>query len=108
MKAFRLKGTFHMRPDDQPFRIEVVAEDEQAATEYTYSVLGSRHRARRDQIHIWRVTELSPDEVTDPTVAEILEGGAAGGDGPAASAAPASSPAEPAPASGGAPAQEEE
>lgn len=72
MKAFRLKGTFHMRPGEQPFRIEVVADDEEAAREYVYSVLGSRHRARRDQVHIYRITELEPADVTDPGVAQRL------------------------------------
>lgn len=81
MRVFRLKGTFHMRPTDQPFRLEVVADDEAAAREYAYSVLGSRHRARRDQVHIWRVTEIGADEVTDPTVADVLEAGGAGGAG---------------------------
>lgn len=72
MKAFRLKGTFYMRPDEQPFKMEVAAEDEEDAREYVYSVLGSRHRAKRSQIHIYRVTELEPADVTDPTVTEVL------------------------------------
>lgn len=93
MRVFRLKGTFHMRPTDQPFRLEVVADDEAATREYAYSVLGSRHRARRDQVHIWRITEISADEVTDPTVADVLEAGAAGGTDGAPVAGEAQAPA---------------
>lgn len=73
MKAFRLKGSFHMHPGEQPFQMEVAADDEDSAREYVYSILGSRHRARRSQIHIYRITELAPADVTDPTVVDVLE-----------------------------------
>lgn len=73
MKAYRLKGTFYMRPDEQPFKLEVAAESEEEAREHTYSVLGSKHRAKRSQIHIYRVTELEPSDVTDPAIADIID-----------------------------------
>lgn len=78
MKAYRLSGTFYMRPDEQPFTLEVAADSEDQAREYAYSIIGSRHRAKRDQIHIYHIDEITPDEVEDPAVANAIDGGPTG------------------------------
>lgn len=74
MKAYRLRGTFYMRPDEQPFTLEVAADSEDQAREYAYSIIGSRHRAKRDQIHIYHVDPIAPGEVEDPAVQNAVGG----------------------------------
>ena len=43
VKAFRAVGTFRSGVKNQPFTIDVVADDEDGAMEYVYSNFGSRH-----------------------------------------------------------------
>lgn len=57
----------------QPFTLETVAESEKEATEWTYSVLGSRHRAKRRQIDIEDIHEEDLSEVEDAGVQFALE-----------------------------------
>lgn len=73
MKAYRISGEFRMGHETQPFTLETVAESEEEATEWTFSVLGSRHRAKRRQIDIHDVHAESLDEVEDAGVQFALE-----------------------------------
>jgi large subunit ribosomal protein LX len=69
MKAFRITGTFaDPRVKNQPFSIELAAEDEAAVWEKALSTLGSRHKLRRDQISIDDISEVPADKVVDHTV----------------------------------------
>ena len=69
MKGFRVTGTFaDVRAGQQPFKVEVAAEDEAAAKEQIVSTLGSRHKVKRWQVTITEIVEISNDEIVDPVV----------------------------------------
>ena len=68
MKAFLVTGHFADPRKEQPFSIEMAAEDEAAVREKTLSTIGSRHRMKRWQITITDVKELPADQVTDHVV----------------------------------------
>ena len=69
MKGFRITGSYaDVRQGQQPFSVEVAAEDEAAAKEQIVSTFGSRHKLKRWQINITEVKELAADEVTDHVV----------------------------------------
>ncbi len=68
MKAFLVTGHFADPRKEQPFSIEMAAEDEAAVREKTLSTIGSRHKMKRWQITITDVKELSADQVTDHVV----------------------------------------
>ena len=74
MKAFRVTGKFLMGRNTQHFTIETASANEAEATEYIYSILGSRHRANRKSIEISDITEMTKDEVTDLTVQQVVWG----------------------------------
>ena len=68
MKAFLVTGHFADPRKEQPFSIEMAAEDEAAVREKTLSTIGSRHKMKRWQITITDIKELSADQVTDHVV----------------------------------------
>ena len=68
MKAFLVTGHFADPRKEQPFSIEMAAEDEAAVREKTLSTIGSRHKMKRWQITITNVKELPADQVTDHVV----------------------------------------
>ncbi|MDR1690239.1 MAG: 50S ribosomal protein L18a [Candidatus Methanoplasma sp.] len=68
MKAFRVVGSYADPRKRQPFSIEVSAEDEEAVKERVLSTLGSKHRLKRWEIDITEITELAPDQITNPVV----------------------------------------
>lgn len=73
MKAYRITGEFRMGSRQQPFTLETLAETEDDATEWAYSVLGSRHRAIRRQITIDTIEEEDLKDVDDDRVRHELE-----------------------------------
>ncbi len=73
MKAFRVKGRFRMGKEWQTFTKEVVEESEDGAHEKALSIMGSKHRVKRTNIKINEVKEISPDEVEDIVVRDLLE-----------------------------------
>ena len=68
MKAFLVTGHFADPRKEQPFSIDMAAEDEAAVREKTLSTIGSRHKMKRWQITITDVKELPADQVTDHVV----------------------------------------
>jgi large subunit ribosomal protein LX len=68
MKAFKVTGSFKMGRKFQKFSKEVAANDEKLATEYIFSDLGSKHSVKRYNIIVEGVTELKPDEITNPVI----------------------------------------
>jgi len=68
VKAFRAVGTFRSGVKDQPFTIDVVADDEDGAMEYIYSNFGSRHGVKRRFVVVSSMSEIDPSESTDPRV----------------------------------------
>lgn len=68
MKAFRAQGTFRAGKNDQPFTVDVVAEDEDDARHRTLSNFGSRHRVPRRFVNIETLEEIDPSESSSPPV----------------------------------------
>ena len=68
VKAFRAVGTFRSGVKNQPFTMDVVAEDEDGAMEYIYSNFGSRHGVKRRFVIVSSMNEINPSESTDPRV----------------------------------------
>ncbi|MAV94750.1 MAG: 50S ribosomal protein L18a [Euryarchaeota archaeon] len=68
VKAFRAVGTFRSGGKNQPFTIDVVADDEDGAMEYIYSNFGSRHGVKRRFVVVSSMGEIDPSESTDPRV----------------------------------------
>lgn len=73
MKAYRISGQFRMGRNVQPFTLETLADSEEEATEWALSILGSKHRVKRQLIDIEDVHEESPDEIEDKAVAFGVE-----------------------------------
>lgn len=69
MKPYHVKGTFQMGINKrQPFMLECAAKDDDAAREYVYSDLGSRHGIVRRLIKIESVEEKKLEEIANPRV----------------------------------------
>ncbi|MEC8045278.1 MAG: 50S ribosomal protein L18Ae [Candidatus Thermoplasmatota archaeon] len=68
VKAYRATGTFRSGSRDQPYTIDVVADDVEGATEYIYSNFGSKHRVPRRFVIISSISEIDPAESTEPRV----------------------------------------
>jgi large subunit ribosomal protein LX len=68
MKAFLVTGHFADPRKEQPFSIEMAAEDEAAVREKTLSTIGSRHKMKRWQITITDIKEIPADQVENHVV----------------------------------------
>lgn len=68
VNAYRAVGTFRSGVKNQPFTIDVVADDEDGAMEYIYSNFGSRHGVKRRFVVVSSMNEINPSESTDPRV----------------------------------------
>ena len=71
-KNYRVKGSFVMGSETQVFTKELRAVKEEDIYEKLYSIFGSKHRIKRNQIKIDSIEEISDDEVVDPVVQAIL------------------------------------
>jgi large subunit ribosomal protein LX len=71
-KIYRVKGTFVMGDEYHKFTKEYKATSEADIEEKIYQRFGSKHGINRNQISIKEITEITPDEVLDPIVKEIL------------------------------------
>ena len=67
MKAYRVNGTAPFGSQRQHFSYDIPAEDADAATDYAYSILGSRHRIKRRSVTIENVAEIDPWTSTEPS-----------------------------------------
>jgi len=73
MKAFQAIGSYNAsrgsyRTINQAFKIEVAADNEEAAREKVLSDLGSKHRVKRANVNFTEVSALDAANVTDPVV----------------------------------------
>jgi large subunit ribosomal protein LX len=76
MMAFEVKGQFRISVKDwQRFTIEVASEDETAAVEKTFALMGSRHNVKRQFVRIEDVKTLTLEDITDQRVKYLMEGG---------------------------------
>ena len=68
MKAFRAHGSYRAGKKDQPFSVDLVATDEEDATERLPSTFGSRHRVIRRFILVVGIEEIDPGASSAPVV----------------------------------------
>ena len=68
MKAFLVTGSFADPRKEQPFSIEMAADDEAAVREKALSTIGSKHKMKRWQIKIDKVEEIPADQVQNHVV----------------------------------------
>ena len=73
MSIFRITGTFQMGSKNQHFTKEIIADTTDRAKELTYTIIGSKHRAKRNLISFTEIEEILPEEVTDPIVKHMVE-----------------------------------
>lgn len=71
-KIFRIKGSFVLGSETQVFTKELRAINEEDIYEKIYSIFGSKHRIKRNQIKIDSIEEIAEDDVEDPIVKAIL------------------------------------
>ena len=71
-KIYRVKGTFVMGDSYHEFTKEYKATCEADVEDKIYQRFGSKHGINRNQISIDEIAEITPEEVLDPIVKEIL------------------------------------
>jgi len=74
VKVFRVIGEIRKLNFQTNFRKEVRALKPEEAVERIYMELGSKHRAKRFQIKIMKVEEISPEEIESPLVRKLTLG----------------------------------
>jgi len=74
VKVFRVIGKIRKPNFQTDFRKEVRALKPEEAVERVYMELGSKHRAKRFQIKIIKVEEISPEEIKDLFVRKLTLG----------------------------------
>ena len=74
MKAYRATGTFRSGKRDQPYTLDVVADNEEVARELVYSNFGSRHRVKRRFVNIEALSEIDPSDSQEPKVISHFRG----------------------------------
>ena len=68
MKAYRATGTFRSGKREQPYTLDVVADNEEVARELVNSNFGSRHRVKRRFVNIEDLSEIDPSDSQEPKV----------------------------------------
>ena len=71
-KIFRIKGSFVMGSETQVFTKELRAIKEEEIYEKLYSIFGSKHGIKRNQVKIDSIEEITEDEIVDPIVKAII------------------------------------
>lgn len=71
-KIYRIKGSFVMGSETQVFTKEFRAVKEEDLYEKLYSIFGSKHGIKRNQIKVDSIEEITEDEVEDPIVKAII------------------------------------
>jgi len=74
IKVFRVTGKIDKPNWQTDFKKEIRALKPEEAVERVYKEMGSRHRAKRFQIKVLKVEEISPKEITDPVVRKLTVG----------------------------------
>ena len=73
VKIFRVGGAIRKTGHVVPFSKDIRALKEEDALEKIYTDLGSQHRAKRFQIKIASVKEISLEETQDTMIRELSE-----------------------------------
>jgi large subunit ribosomal protein LX len=74
VKVFRVTGEIKKPNLQTSFHKEVRAVKPEDVVERIYKELGSRHRAKRFQIKIHDIKEISPDEIEDDLIKKLTLG----------------------------------
>ena len=74
MKAFRATGSFKSGKHNQPYTLDIVAENEADATERIYSNFGRRHGTPRRFVSIDSLKTINPSKSTAPVVIAHFRG----------------------------------
>ena len=81
MKAFRVSGLAPFGSQRQKFSLDLPAEDSADAEHRVYSILGSRHNAKRRKIDIQSIEEIDPRTSSEATVINAFRDEIAAGGG---------------------------
>ena len=74
MKVFRVTGEINKPNLQTPFAKEVVVAKPEHAVEKVKAEIGSKHRVKRHHIKIFKVEEISLDEIENPILKKIVAG----------------------------------
>lgn len=74
VKIFRVTGKIVKPNLKTAFQKEVRALKAENAKEKIYKKLGSKHRAKRFQIKILKIEEISPEEIESPIIKKLTLG----------------------------------
>lgn len=75
MKVYRVTGLYSPKGKKWfKFTKDVVADEEDAAREKIYSIVGSKYGIKRRLIDIKDIREINPDESDDPMVKYLIRG----------------------------------
>jgi len=74
VKVFRVTGEIIKHNLKTSFRKEMRALKAEEAVDSIYKEMGSKHRAKRFQIKILEVREISPEEITNPSIKKLTLG----------------------------------
>ena len=74
MKVFRVTGEIRKPELNTPFKKEVIADKAEHAVEKIYAEIGSRHRVKRCFMKIFKVEEVSAEEIENPILKKIVTG----------------------------------
>ncbi|TEU04361.1 50S ribosomal protein L18a [Candidatus Bathyarchaeota archaeon] len=74
VKVFRVTGEIKKPNLHTNFRKEIRALKPEDAVETVYKEIGSKHRAKRFQIKIVKVEEISPEEIENPVIKKLTLG----------------------------------
>ena len=73
VRVYRIIGEMKFKTGfKQKFKIEVTALTEKQALENVYSILGSRHKLKRNHINIYEIKEISPEEIENQYIKELI------------------------------------
>ena len=76
MKVFRIFGLYSPKGKRWlKFSKDVVADNEEAAKEKVYSIMGSKYGIKRRLVDIKEIKEIPPEESSDPMVQYLISGG---------------------------------
>lgn len=74
VKIFRVSGEINKPNYQTSFRKEIRALKPEHAVEKVYKELGSKHRAKRFQIKITNVEEITLEEIKNPVIRKLTLG----------------------------------
>ncbi|HIA39932.1 MAG: hypothetical protein CXX80_01000 [Methanobacteriota archaeon] len=72
MDAYRVEGTVPMGKVRQQFTLDVIAADTADAEHRVYSIIGSRHKAKRRKIEINSCDKIDPRESREAQVIDYF------------------------------------